>query len=72
MWLLTPPITPFFWEEYCIIFLELLFQTVRDIVWSMSNDELRTFVEKNQNKQIDGQFACDCLLEPKQISFVLL
>lgn len=29
-------------------------KTVRDIVWSMSNDELRTFVEKNQNKQIEA------------------
>ena len=35
-----------------------MFQTVRDIVWSMSNDELRTFVEKSHNKEIDGQLDC--------------
>ena len=39
----------------CLRFV--VFQTVRDIVWSMSNDELRTFVEKNLNKEIDGQLV---------------
>ena len=39
------------------VFRSVMFQTVRDIVWSMSNDELRTFVEKNLNKEIDGQLV---------------
>ena len=46
-----------YYDQYALsCSLSLSFQTVRDIVWSMSNDELRTFVEKNQNKEIDGQF----------------
>lgn len=30
-------------------------QAVRDVVWSMTNDDLRTFVERNHNKEYDGE-----------------
>ena len=31
-------------------------KTIRDIVWTMSNDDLRTFVERNHNKEMDGNY----------------
>ena len=27
---------------------------VREVSWSMPNDQLRTFVERNQKKEMDG------------------
>ena len=30
---------------------------IRNITWSMTNDELRTFVQRNQGNELEGGFS---------------
>jgi len=43
---------------YCVF----LVQAVRDVSWSMPGDELRTFVERNQGKELDGMKYVNVIL----------
>ncbi len=38
-------------------FRVIFVQNVRDVVWSMQNDELRNFVERNHKTEFDGELA---------------
>ena len=44
-------------RRYCLCSLSVvmvIMQVSRDITWSMTNDALRTFVQRNSGKEIDG------------------
>ncbi len=33
-------------------------QAVREVTWSLPNDDLRLFVERNHGKELDGEYGC--------------
>ena len=43
---------------YCVF----LVQAVREVSWNMPGDELRTFVERNQGKELDGMKYVNVIL----------